>query len=111
MVVFGKTAILLLSMGGKSLGAESNDIFWGSLDVDSNVLSIVNTMSDHNFPFQGLVEWQGDLDGSILVSIDQLSLDVFPVFNEELDHANLERLTFRNVHALLVVGLDSHVSV
>jgi hypothetical protein len=68
-------------------------------------------MSDYNLSFQGLVKWQSDLDWGIFISIDKLSLDVFSIFDQELDHTNLERLSFGDVHAFLVIGLDSDISI
>lgn len=98
-------------MGGKSLGAKSDHILWSSFDVNSDIFSIVNTMSDDDFPFKSLVKWQGDFHWGILVSIDKLSLDVFTIFNKELDHTYFEWLSLRNIHALNIIGLDSHVGV
>lgn len=49
--------------------------------------------------------------GSIPVSINEGVLDVFTVFNEELDESDFQRLTHWLVLALDIVALDSDVGV
>lgn len=48
---------------------------------------------------------------SIPVSINEGVLDVFTVFNEELDESDFQRLTHWLVLALDIVALDSDVGV
>jgi hypothetical protein len=95
----------------QSLWALSNNIFWGTLDIDSNKVLTSLNLSDNNFSLKVLIEWKLYNFWSKPVSINENILDVFLVVHEELDKTNFDRLSFWDVFAFLFISFNSNISV
>lgn len=95
----------------QGLAAEGNHVLWSTFYVDSHELWAVLDSSNDNLSLKSLAEWELNYLWRELVPGYHFVLDILLIFHQELNHANLNRLSFWLVDAFLIIGLNPHVRV
>ena len=70
------------------------NIFWRTLNINSDILWITWNLSNHRFSLQVLIKWKLTKLWGILVSVHNFLMEIFLVVNEESNECYFNLLAF-----------------
>lgn len=94
-----------------SFVAQVYNVFRRSFNVDSHHFWVIFDVSNYDFAFHLLIKWDFEVDWGAQIPVFEFFRYILIAIDEELNEANLERLSMWFILEGLVVHFNPHIRV